>query len=330
MAKKTSTRSKKSTTKPSGLKKRFLRLLLALLISSGGLYGTIAGGLLNSLDRFEPFRIVHRWVDQSFEGARRVVAPRKSAPSGSRYPTFRLRYAEDAQLSQYDNLLYGIPAMTDTVLDRIGYALGYSEEYEQPLWVAYHLTPEEANNPAAERSDDFRPDPHVPTGSATPADYRGSGFDRGHLAPAADMAWSDSAMWESFYLSNMSPQRPEFNRGIWKDLESQVRQWARDRHDLYIVTGPYFTGRPNRIGPNKVAVPAGYYKVIFDLSAPGGRMIGFLLPNRESTHSPRAFAVTVDEVEAVTGLDFFAALPPELQRELERTIEPERWSWQKR
>ena len=101
-----------------------------------------------------------------------------------------------------------------------------AEEHEQPAWVIYRLTKQQALTKAAKRDDNFKEDPSVPTGSATLADYRRSGYDRGHLAPAADMAYSRQTMEDSFFMSNMSPQRPAFNRGIWKDLEAQVRDFA--------------------------------------------------------------------------------------------------------
>ncbi len=131
--------------------------------------------------------------------------------------------------TQYDHLKLGVPGKADTIIDRPGYALGYIEYHEQPAWVVYHFTKEEAVTKAVKRSDDFREDPEIPTGSATLADYRRSGYDRGHLAPAADMAFSVRTMSDSFYMSNMSPQKPAFNRGIWKNLEAQVRYFASRR-----------------------------------------------------------------------------------------------------
>ena len=106
--------------------------------------------------------------------------------------------------SKYDNLSLGVPGPADTIIDRPGYALGYIEKHEQPAWVIYRMTADEATTKAAKRGNDFRPDPKIPTGSATLADYRRSGYDRGHLAPAADMAFSGQTMSDSFYMSNMS------------------------------------------------------------------------------------------------------------------------------
>ena len=230
--------------------------------------------------------------------------------------------------SKYDNLAMGVPGgLCDVIVDRAGYALGYSEKYEQPLWVTYHFTREEAKSKKARRSDDFRVDPMIPTGSATPEDYKGSSFDRGHLAPAADMSFSLQAMSESFYMSNMSPQYADFNRGIWKDLEAKVRNYAIYNGDIYVVTGPIF--EPDKtvitIGANEVAVPEKYYKVLLDVKSSKPQAIGFVLENRGSKKSLREFAVTVDAVEKLTGLDFFSNLDDTSEARLESQCDFDAW-----
>ncbi len=240
----------------------------------------------------------------------------------------RLRPTETVK-SEYDNLSFGVPGKADAVVDREGYALGYIERHEQPAWVCYRLTRKEAVTKAAGRGDDFREDPAIPTGSATPADYRRSGYDRGHLAPAADMAWSAKTMSESFFMSNMSPQKPAFNRGVWKDLEEQVRQFAISEEEIIVVTGPVLPAvKTAAIGANKVTVPSHYYKVVYDLTPPQ-KMIGFILPNEGSRKPPRSFAVTVDAVEQTTGLDFFPLVPQPQQEQMERTVSEDAWKWRK-
>jgi len=136
-----------------------------------------------------------------------------------------------------------LPAITpaDVIVNHFAYTLSYNEKHEQAKWVAYELTAEETQK-GVTRTNDFRSDNAVKTGSVTNADYQGSGYDRGHMAPAADMSWSVQSMEESFFYSNMSPQVPGFNRGIWKKLEERVRQWAVENKDIYVVTGPVLTG----------------------------------------------------------------------------------------
>ncbi|MDD3155614.1 MAG: DNA/RNA non-specific endonuclease [Victivallaceae bacterium] len=227
----------------------------------------------------------------------------------------------------YDNLALGVPGKADTIIDREGYALGYIELHEQPAWVIYKLTAAEVRTKIAKRADNFKPDPEIPTGSATLADYRKSGYDRGHLALAADMAWSAKAMSDSFYLSNMSPQVPAFNRGIWAKLEAQVRVFAVAEKEIYVVTGAILPKEPTiTIGANRVTVPTHYYKVIYDLTPPQ-KMIAFILPNAGSNQPLQSFAVTVDAVEKATGLDFFSLVPKEKQEKLESTITIDAWKW---
>lgn len=225
-----------------------------------------------------------------------------------------------------DNL--ELPKITkqDVVIKHLGYTLSYSEKHEQANWVAYELTATETIK-KVNRSNDFRPDMAVMTGSATNEDYQGSGYDRGHLAPAADMGWSVQAMEESFFYSNMSPQVTGFNRGIWKKLEEQVRQWAVDNKVLYVVTGPVLENNLPTIGPDKVSVPRFYYKVILDYTEPELKGIGFIIPNASSTISLKSFAVPIDSVEHITGIDFFPTLPDEQERVIEKTICLNCWTW---
>jgi len=221
-----------------------------------------------------------------------------------------------------------LPAISrrDAVVKHLGYTLSYNEKNEQANWVAYELTAAETSK-IANRSDDFRPDDDVLTGSATNADYKGMGYDRGHLAPAADMGWSTTSMQESFFYSNMSPQVAGFNRGIWKRLEEQVRQWAVDNRTIYVVTGPLLPDNLPAIGANKVSVPRYYYKVILDYTSPELKGIGFILPNASSSLPLRSFVVTIDYVEKMTGIDFFPAMPDEQEQKIEKTVCVDCWSW---
>ncbi len=174
----------------------------------------------------------------------------------------------------------GLPfsTQTDQIIFHTAYTLKYSEQHEQASWVAYTLKSSHTSGTVG-RTNDFRIDYKVKTGSASLSDYKGSGYDRGHLAPAGDMKWSSTAMSESFFMSNMSPQHPSFNRRIWKKLESTVRNWAVDDGMIYIVTGPILTGHYKTIGHNDVSVPNYYYKVILDYSEPEIKGIGFILPH---------------------------------------------------
>lgn len=221
-----------------------------------------------------------------------------------------------------------IPAISpgSEVITHTGYSFLYNETHEQASWVAYELTSEETLK-RFERTDKFLPDPLVKTGSAKEADYAASGYDRGHLAPAADMGWSESAIAESFYYSNMSPQLPAFNRGIWKKLEELMRSWAVENQSIYIVTGPVLKQGLKTIGPDKVSVPDYYYKVILDFTEPEIKGIGFILKNSSSSASLQQFAVSIDSVEKLTGINFFPLLPDDQEKSLEKTLCLQCWKW---
>ena len=210
------------------------------------------------------------------------------------------------------------------IISHEGYYLSYNELYEQANWVAYELTALELTGEAV-RSNDFRSDSLISTVSASIYDYKNSGFDRGHLAPAADMKWSTKAMSESFYMSNISPQNPGFNRGIWRILESRVRNWAIANESVYVVVGGVLKKGLETIGDNEVAVPRYFFKVILDFKPPDLKGIGFVMPNMTSQESIEHYAVTIDSVEVLTGLDFFHSVPDSLEESIESTINPILW-----
>ncbi|MFT7035662.1 MAG: endonuclease G [Cyclobacteriaceae bacterium] len=219
------------------------------------------------------------------------------------------------------------PAYTqdDAIVEHQFYTLAYNEKTEQANWIAYSLSAANLKNAQFKRKDNFKSDPGVSTESASPTDYAKSGYDRGHLAPAADFTWTKEGLDESFYMSNMSPQVPGFNRGIWKNLEGQVRTWAMENHKLYIVTGPVVQKRADKIGKNKVSVPQYYYKAILDIQEPGLKAIGFLMKNEKSSKDIMSFAMSIDELEEFTGLDFFPSVPDELEGKLESAMDKGLW-----
>ncbi|MGW8315691.1 MAG: DNA/RNA non-specific endonuclease [Bacteroidales bacterium] len=231
-------------------------------------------------------------------------------------------------LIQWNSLEMGYPSTntTDTILSYKGFDLGYNEMNEQASWVVYVLTRKEVETVITERTDHFRPDTSIRSGSADLEDYRGSGYDRGHLAPAGDMRWSLPAMEESFLLSNMSPQQPGFNRGIWRRMEEQVRKWAVEKDSIYVITGPVLDPIRDMIGKNEVGVPGAYFKVLVDLSPPDFSMVAFLIPNRSSNLALSSFEMTVDSLEKLTGYDFFASAPDQGSIEwMERNLQLENW-----
>ncbi|MFN0012998.1 MAG: DNA/RNA non-specific endonuclease [Saprospiraceae bacterium] len=213
---------------------------------------------------------------------------------------------------------------TGAIVRHTYYTLSYSEDHEQAEWVAYELTRDRLDQKWVERSTSFFPDPDVRTESATPRDYSGSGYDRGHLVPAADMAFDTLAMHETFFMSNISPQERVFNGGVWRELEETVRDWAKKFEKLYVVSGPVLS-RPGReqIGFSKVTVPESYFKVL--LAPDQHRAIAFILPNKVSDKPLMEYACTIDQVEELARLDFFPKMLSGLDEELEGSLDKAAW-----
>ncbi|MFN4083502.1 MAG: DNA/RNA non-specific endonuclease [Bacteroidia bacterium] len=225
-----------------------------------------------------------------------------------------------------NNLHLPYVKQTDFVVHHTGFSLFFNQLNKQAHWVAYTLTKDKTIK-SFERTNKFLPDPKIKSETANNNDYTNSGFDRGHLAPAADMAWSEKAMTESFYFSNISPQVPAFNRGIWKKLEEQFRLWAADNDTVYIATGPILSSALNTLGSSNVSIPEYFYKIILDYTEPDIKAIGFILPNKASSEPLQKFAVTIDSIESVTGIDFYYQLPDEHEKIIESTLCLPCWNW---
>tara|TARA_B110000003_G_scaffold14751_1_gene14456 strand:+ start:300 stop:1247 length:948 start_codon:yes stop_codon:yes gene_type:complete len=204
------------------------------------------------------------------------------------------------------------------------FSLSYNESHEQSEWVYYLLTSYMING-NHQRTENFRTDNNIRTGSASKSDYYKSGYDRGHLAPAGDMKISSISMSESFLLSNISPQNPSFNRGGWKKLESQVRSWVLSEGEMYIVTGPILNNQIESIGSNSVTVPSCFYKIIYSKS--NDKMIGLVMPNKKINNDLKYYVKSIDYIEDLTGIDFFHQLDDVKEDELESLINLKKWNF---
>lgn len=213
-----------------------------------------------------------------------------------------------------DKVVYGAPipeSKTGTYLCRLGYAVYHDPVHKTPVYVVEHVTQSHLGTVA--RTDAFIPDPDLPKEqSAQLKDYAGHPYDRGHMSPAGNNSWSKEAMNQSFFLSNMVPQVPNNNRGIWKQLEENVRSWVRAGADIYTIEGPIYDAGYQTIGPGKVGVPTRLYKIIVDVKA--NRAIAFLMPNAElPVKDLPKFAVSIATVEKATGINFFPKIPADKQ-----------------
>lgn len=217
------------------------------------------------------------------------------------------------------------PSADEVLIEYKGMNVSFNPWLHIPNWVAWELTRNEANGtePRAER---FACDESV-AGCPSPKDYLRSGYDRGHMAPAADMKWDAEAMEQSFFMTNICPQAKSLNTGSWKKLEDKCRTWAEIDSAITIVCGPIITDNLNKhIGDSKVAVPQRFFKVIISPYANPPRGIGFIMPNGKAKGGIQACAVTIDSVEAVTGHDFFSALPDDIENDIESQCKFHYWS----
>lgn len=213
----------------------------------------------------------------------------------------------------------------EQILKRTGYVASYNKTTLLPNWVAWHLTAERTEGSAKRSGVDFAEDTEVPEPRATDWDYYNSGYDRGHMCPAADNKWSKKAMEESFLFTNMCPQNGNLNRGDWNEMEMACRKWAKKYGDLYIVCGPIlYKGKHKTIGKNKVVVPEAFFKVVLR-TGDDSQAIGFIYKNTSGNRPKDSYVNTVDEVERITGIDFFPSLPDDVEKNVEATADIANW-----
>ena len=221
-----------------------------------------------------------------------------------------------------------LPEAKGEIIRHTYYTLSYIEEHEQPEWVAYYLSPDMLRK-VYKRKDTFRPDPQVSTASATYEDYRSApDYDAGHLLPCRQMQFDCTAMNETFYMSNMSPQHKDFNRHKWAHLEKLERNMAWRNNGLYVVTGPVLTSTLGSIGvTNQVSIPKYYYKVFLKHDETSVKAIAFLLPNEKTDTSFENFVVSIDSLEIISGIDFFPALDDPVEDVIEASTDVSQWNF---
>lgn len=224
--------------------------------------------------------------------------------------------------------LLEIPKCTEPrqeqIITHTGYTLSYNSDWCVPNWVAYELTRSETSG-NAERTNHFDPDPNVKGVCPNYQDYSGSGYDRGHMAPAGDMKWDETAMRECFYLSNICPQNHNLNKGDWNDLEQLIRHWANKYGNVYIACGPIMSNNPETIGRNNVAVPDAFYKVCLAKIKGEWQAIGFIFNNEAGHKELRTYCKSIDEVEQCTGIDFFPKLEDNIEDKIEARYDAQAW-----
>ncbi len=246
----------------------------------------------------------------------------EEAIDANRYNTTSTDKDQDAELSFF----YLPTSTTGAIVTHANYSLSYSEKHEQPEWVAYELKKTHLSQNDFKRPF-FEVDKKVRTSSADWRNYKKSGYDKGHLCPAGDRRYSYQAFEETFLTSNISPQNHEFNAGIWNRLEQKTRYWAKKYNDVYVVTGGVLTNDLKTIGYEAVSVPKQFYKVILDNSSQNPKMIAFLIPNKNTKKSLKDFVVSADEIEKLTGIDFFSKLDDAIENRLESSSNTNNWKF---
>lgn len=210
-------------------------------------------------------------------------------------------------------------------LERAGYILCYNPATRLPVWVAWHLTAAHTDGAYSRKGLKFAEDEAVPMPRATNMDYVNSGYDRGHICPSGDNRWSREAQVQSFLYTNCCPQLHNLNTGDWRELEEKCRVWARQYGEIYIVSGPLlFNKRHKTIGKNRVVVPEAFFKVVLCLQGTP-KAIGFIYRNEANNKRMSSYVNTVDDVERLTGLDFFSALPDNVEQKVEATADLGDW-----
>lgn len=214
----------------------------------------------------------------------------------------------------------------DYLIEYQGYVSSYDALSKTPEWVAYELTKDETYGDAVRDGKFFSPDERVLLPQADDYDYRGSGWTRGHLAPAADFRWSDDAMWETFHFTNCCPQDEELNNGMWNTLEKKCRTWARRFGKVYIVTGPIIgENRYGTIGDSRVIIPDAFFKAVMVNDGERWQSIAFVMLNRSYNDNMQRCAMSVDELEELTGYDFFAAMDDAVEADVEKNYKLSFW-----
>lgn len=213
----------------------------------------------------------------------------------------------------------------EQILKRVAYTASYNSDLRIPNWVAWQLTGAHTEGKNKRAGVKFQEDTDVPLPRAVDFDYVRSGYDRGHLCPSADNRWDATAQEQSFLLTNVCPQDHNLNVGDWHELENLCRKWAKTYGSIYIVAGPVLLkGKHKAIGKNKVTVPEAFFKVVLCMEGEP-KAIGFIYRN-ESGNRPKSYYVnTIDDVERITGIDFFPALPDNVEKAVEATCNLEEW-----
>lgn len=286
-------------------------IILSLSLLTIACQGETKKGDFTTLDK--PF--IESYNNDRTDSPQKSNRKKKTTPKSS----FEIKQGLEIPISKAN-----VPSL---LLYREGYTTSYNVETRTPNWVAWHLTASHTNGPAKRNGITFQADEEVPEPRVDTYDYMRSGYDRGHMCPAGDNHWSQKAMEQSFLMTNVCPQIPALNSGLWNTIEKQCRTWAQEYGDVYIVCGPiYFNQKHKTIGKNKVQVPEAFFKVVLCLKNKP-KAIGFICRNVLTKGRKKTdYVNTVDEIERITGMDFFSLLPDNIEQQIEGYADIKEWN----
>lgn len=254
-----------------------------------------------------------------------VIEENQEKKSISAYADYR---KSTKDISQENNATPSIDAPTKIkekeypTISYSGYEVMYDPKYKIPKWVKYELMSTETDGLYSRKGLNFCQDPSANLPQADDYDYKNSGWSKGHMAPAADFKWSRQAMIETFYYTNCCPQNQSLNSGQWNTLEKKVREWANRYGSVTVVTGPLvWNNEYGAIGNNKIVVPDAFFKAILA----GGQAIAFVMYNHNNNENIQKCAMSVDNLETISGIDFFAELDDNLENQIEATYNLRIW-----
>lgn len=215
--------------------------------------------------------------------------------------------------------------LAQQIKEYTGFVVNFNKDNHTPNYVAWELLASEVGG-SVDRSDDFWQDTEL-EGCPAHRDYTGSGYDRGHMCPAADQKWSVQAMHDSFVMANMCPQLHSINAGAWETLETKERTWAKRDGAVVIIAGPIYEATDTkRIGSIGVRVPSAFFKVLYALEVKEPRAIAFVYPNMNAPGNMQDYAMSVDDLEEILGYDFYPALPDEIENKIEAEFSFTQWN----
>ena len=220
---------------------------------------------------------------------------------------------ENTSLSQEESILTPAYSADEIILERTGYVASYDVEHRIPKWVAWTITSEKLQGDFRRPGNAFHEDTDVPRPRACNADYKDSGWSKGHMCPAGDSKWSREAMYDTFLYTNICPQDRNLNSGTWNQIEISCRRWAEKYGQVYVVCGPILYRQEHEvIGSNKVTVPEAFFKVVLRLGD-NPKAIAFVCKNNDGNGKKDKYVNSLSQVERITGLVFFPNMDANLK-----------------